>query len=223
MMTLLKAIWQADAAFPSGAFAFSNGLEGAAGLCGPMSAQDLSGFVETALRQRWAGTDRVMLVRAFRAAGDPDEIARLDALVEAATPVEVTRTASRRNGAAFLTTHERLGCALAARLRAGVREGRLAGHLPVMQGAVWRDIGLDEGAAVAASGYGALSTMLAAAVRLGIVGAIQAQSIVVRHLALVEELASADLPDDGMPAALMPWHEVAAMRQARAEVRLFAN
>lgn len=224
MMGLLKTIWQADTAFPSGSFAFSNGLEGTFALSGPMSATELSGFIETVLRGRWASADRVALVRAFRAHDDLAEIARIDALVEAATLVEVTRSGSRRNGAAFLTTHQRLGGSpLAGTLRSALREGRLLGHLPVMQGAIWRDIGLDEPAAILASGYTTASGLLNAAVRLGIVGAIQAQGILAGQFAVIEEYASGDIPADGLPASLLPWHEFAAARQARADVRLFAN
>ena len=222
-MTLLKAMWQADGTFPSGGFAFSNGLEGAAALAGPLAAEGVSGFVEAALRRRWASADRVALVRAFRADGDLGALAAVDRDVEATTLVEATRAGSRRNGAAFLTTHARLGCAVASDLRAAVRSGTCLSHLAVMQGAVWRAIGLDEPEAILASGYGAASTILTAAVRLGAVGAIEAQTILAAQLPLIERLARTSLPEDGMPSSLLPWHELAAARHVRADVRLFSN
>ena len=63
MLATLHAIWQADAAFPSGAFAFSYGLEGAIALRREITMRELEQLVMTILRQRWASYDRIALVR----------------------------------------------------------------------------------------------------------------------------------------------------------------
>jgi urease accessory protein len=88
MLSMLLAIWQADGAFPSGAFAFSYGIEGAVALRPGMIATDFERLVASVLRQRWASYDRIALLRAYRAGDDLSAIAAIDREVEASTLVE---------------------------------------------------------------------------------------------------------------------------------------
>jgi urease accessory protein UreF len=97
----------ADAAFPSGSFAFSNGVEGLAALQHPFTAIDLGNALAASIRHRWAGTDRVALVKAYRAGDDLDALGRIDAAVDAATLAEPLRIGSRRNGQSLLAAHAR--------------------------------------------------------------------------------------------------------------------
>ncbi len=223
MRALLAALWQGDSAFPSGGFAFSNGLEGVAALGGPLDRAGLSAAMETALRFRWSTTDRVALLHAF-AAEDVDRIAVVDRAVEAATLPEAFRSGGRRNGKAFLIAHDRLATPGAAELRMAVTSGRALGHLPVVQGWVWRRCGLDAPAAVAASAYTVAAGLANAAVRLGCLGAIDAQAALRNSLDLI-----ADLAHDGYdPSSLRlssttPWLDIAATRHARSGLRLFSN
>jgi len=78
MLSTLHAIWQADGTFPSGAFAFSYGLEGAIDLHRGMNARELEHLVAAILRQRWATYDRVALLRSFRSKSDLAAIAVVD-------------------------------------------------------------------------------------------------------------------------------------------------
>ena len=223
MLGLLRAIWQADAAFPSGAFAFSYGIEGAIALRPGISLQEFERLVAAVLRRRWAGYDRVAVVRAFRADGDLAAIAALDRMVEASTLIDRLREGSRRNGGSFLASHARLGEPLANELRGAVRSGHCLGHIAVMQGAVWSSLGLDERLAQLCSGYTAASGLITAAVRLGSVGALQGQHVLQRYLPLIEELAMAAIPDDAELESFMPFLDIAAARHSDAELRLFAN
>jgi urease accessory protein len=216
----LLAIWQADAAFPSGGFAFSNGLEGlAAG--GDMDPNDLEGVIEGALRHRWATADRLALALAYARADDLDAVADVDREVEATTLSEPFRLGSRRNGASLLAAHARIGTPGAAEWRERVRSGGALGHLSVTQGVVWRGAGLDAAGAALASGYMTMSGFTTAAVRLGIVGAVAAQAMVRRLLPVVAELAASPLPD--RIASFAPRLDIAAARHARGELRLFSN
>ncbi|MDU6376159.1 MAG: urease accessory UreF family protein [Bradyrhizobium sp.] len=144
MLPLLRAIWQADAAFPSGAFAFSYGIEGALALRPDMSLGEFERLCAAVLQQRWAGYDRIALQRAFRAGRDLDALAAVDREIEASTMIEALRAGSRRNGASFLAAHARLGQPLALKLRAQVKAGDCLGHIAVMQGAIWAALQLDE-------------------------------------------------------------------------------
>jgi len=223
MHGLLAALWQADTAFPSGGFAFSNGVEGVAALSDGLDARGLAALVAVHLRHRWATADRVALVRAHRAADDLDRLAAIDAALEAAVLVEALRTGSRRQGAALAAAHARLRTPGAAELRDAVRAGRLGGHLAVVQGALWRACGLDEATAVAVSAYLAVQGLASVAVRLGGVGAIEAQGVVAAALQEAATLAAAPVEDADEIAGFTPFLDVAAALHASADVRLFAN
>ena len=112
-------------------------------------------------------------------------------------------------------------------MRAEVAAGRTPGHLPIAQGFVWRGCGLDEAGAVGASGYAAASSIVSAVVRLGSIGAVDAQASLAAALPVIAELAGAETErePDGLPVftSMTPWLDIAAIRQMRAEVRLFAN
>jgi urease accessory protein len=223
MHALLQAIWQADGGFPSGSFAFSYGIEGAIAWRGNVDAMELSEIVTSLLRQRWEPCDRLALLRAFRAGGDISGIADVDRDVEAATFGATLREGSRRNGGAFLASHARLGGEIAITLRQAIRDGDCLGHIVVMQGAVWRELGLDEQLAQLASGYGVASGAVAAAVRLGAIGALEGQKVLASCLPVIAELAARPVSDDTELRSFLPFLEIAAARHARAELRLFAN
>ena len=123
MLNSLLAMQQADSAFPSGAFAFSNGIEGLAALPYAFDRDALKRHAEAAIRHRWAGTDRVAMIVAHRADGDLDRLETVDRAIEAATLPESMRTGSRRAGRALLTTHARLGTLKADGLRTAIAGG----------------------------------------------------------------------------------------------------
>jgi urease accessory protein len=223
MRGVLQAIWQADGSFPSGSFAFSYGIEGLIALRGNVDATALSEIITSLLRQRWNGCDRVALLRAFRAHGDIAEIAAIDRDVEASTFGAGMREGSRRNGGAFLASHARLGVGIASPLREAVRCGDCLGHIMVMQGAVWRAVALDEELAQLTSGYSVASSAIAAAVRLGAVGALEGQKVLAGSLPLIEQLVAQTVPAETELRSFLPYLEVAAARHARADLRLFAN
>src|SRR5258708_9607103 len=144
MLSTLQAIWQADGTFPSGAFAFSYGVEGIVALRSKLDGTALAELATAIIRRRWSTFDRVALVRAFRAAGDLGAIADIDRDVEASTFGSTMRDGSRRNGGSFLASPATLGEAAAVRLRDAVRSGVCLGHIAVLQGAVLRAMGPDD-------------------------------------------------------------------------------
>ena len=223
MLSTLRALWQADAAFPSGSFAFSYGIEGVIALRRGLDAQELKRLVSAALRHRWATYDRVALLRAFRCNGDLAVIAAVDHEVEASTLVESLRTGSRRNGTSFLASHARIGSDLAAILRDAVQSGECLGHIAVMQGAVWSSIGLNENLAQLTSGYTVASGLITAAIRLGAVGALQGQQVLADCLPLIEQLSMDEPAADRVLESFVPFIDIAAARHAQADLRLFAN
>jgi urease accessory protein len=223
MLNLLRAIWQADSAFPSGAFAFSGGLEGLAAQGLQEGHEALASLMRDLLRHRWASADRVALARAYRAGGDISRIAAADDALESAILVAPLREGSRRNGAAMLAAHARIGQPVAQQLQRARTQAVLHGHLPVVQGAIFQALGITEGAAIAAAGYAAIAALATASVRLGRVGAIEAQAAIAVTLPVLAGLAENPPSDDAPIEGFLPLLDSAAARHARAGVRLFAN
>ncbi|MHC2338517.1 urease accessory protein UreF [Bradyrhizobium sp. USDA 4454] len=223
MLSTLRALWQADGTFPSGSFAFSYGIEGAIALRQGMDSSEFGRLVETVIRHRWAGFDRIALLRAFRARGNLVEILAVDREVDASTLIGSLRSGSRRNGTSFLASHARLGNGLAQRLRDAVRKGDGLGHISAMQGAIWSEEGLDEGLAQIASGYTTACGLISAAIRLGAIGVVQGQRVLRDSLPLIDALAAEPVPDDAEMQSFLPFLDVAAARHEQADLRLFAN
>lgn len=223
MLSLLPALQQADAAFPSGGFAFSNGVEGLDALGMRLNGPALAGVMEAVLRHRWAPCDRIVLVQAWRAASDVACLAEIDRALDAATLPESLRRGSRRNGAALLAAHARLDTPGAAALQAALQAETILGHLPVLQGALWQAAGLDEDAAIQVSGYTVASGLASAAVRLGCLGALPAQAALRGALPLIAALSRAQMPSIDQLGGGLPWLDIACARQQGASLRLFAS
>jgi urease accessory protein len=220
---LLTALQHADSAFPGGGFAFSQGLEGFSALCGPLKPNDVLTTIRTQIRLRWASSDRIALVLAHRAAPDLDDLADIDFEIEAATLPEPLRTGSRRNGAAFLAAHARLGLPVAHSYRARIGEGTALGHLAVAQGLVWHELRIDETNATAMAGYQFAAGQTQAVVRLGIIGALDAQRILTDIRGDIAAAPAEPVPADAVLEGFSPLLEIAAMRHVRQETRLFGN
>ena len=227
-MTLnaLLALQHADSAFPSGGFAFSQGLEAWVGLQaggGRLEPARLSAFIGQQLRQRWHPADRVAVALPHRRAGDLPALAEVDAEVEAATLNRRFRDGSRRNGAALLATHDRLGTKGAAAWRREVMAGHVQGHLAPVQGLVWAGLGLAEETALAMSGYVFLTGLTTAAIRMNLIGALGAQAVLRDMLDLVAASAADPVPADAAISAFTPLTEIAIMQGGQDGARLFSN
>jgi len=223
VLSLLSALQQADAAFPGGGFAFSNGMEGLAATGVRLDEFGLAGVLTAVLRHRWAPCDRVALALAWRAGAVPERLATIDHAMEAATLPESLRRGSCGNGAALLAAHVRLDTPGAAQLHEALASGDMLGHLAVVQGALWRQVGLDEATAVHVGGYTVVSGLTSAAVRLSCLGALAAQRALRTVLPLIAELSCSPVGDDAQLSGSLPWLDIACARQQTAALRLFAN
>jgi urease accessory protein len=119
--------------------------------------------------------------------------------------------------------HERIGTPGAAAFRAAVRSRNALGHLPVVQGVVWRGAGLDETAAQATSAHTFCVALLGAALRLGAVGHLQGQAVLLGLRGCIARLIAAPVPALEELYACTPAVEVAAMRHEVQSTRVFAN
>jgi urease accessory protein len=236
----LLALQQADSFFPGGAVAWSWGLETLVtdarlgtppaatlgrrqrGVRHDRSAQ-VRDFVEGQLRHRWNSFDRAFLDAAWQAAGDVPALMLLDAQIEALTLAEELRLGSRRVGQSLLGVHVALGTPSAAVYQQQVLAGATPGHLPVVQGLIWQRLGLHREHCQMAAAHGLCTGLVSAAVRLGVMGHVDAQRVLTDIQPLLLELLAQppSHPDDA--SGYTPMAEIAVMRHETQSLRLFAN
>jgi urease accessory protein len=221
--TLLTALQYADSFFPSGATAFSWGLEALCADRQVTSPDDVRRFLEGQLRHRWATCDRLFLVAAHRAGKELDAIAALDHLLEAMTLPRELREGATRAGSALLGIHERLGTTGASDYRGRVRAGEAPGHLPVVQGLLLAAVGLDQRIAATVSAHALSVSVVSAALRLSVITHVDAQRILAAVRAVLAQLLAEPVPDVAQAAVYAPATDVAAMRHENQTARLFAN
>lgn len=222
---LLAALQYGDSFFPSGAVSFSLGLET---LCqdSQVAGEDAVGaFVADQLRNRWALADRGFLAAAHKAAaeGDLAGAREADQLQDAMTWPGELRDGSCRSGAALLGVHARLGTAHAEAYRADVRSENVPGHLAVVQGIVTQGAGLTLAQAEAVAAHGFYSALLGAALRLGQIGHVGAQTLLTGLRPEIAKVLERPAPALDEVSAFTPLSDVAVMRHAHQTTRLFAN
>jgi urease accessory protein len=219
---LLAALQFGDSAFPAGGFAFSWGLEGLAADGYIADAADAAEVIEEQLLHRWNSMDRVVL-RDVYAARDEGAIVALDCLVEAATFSEPMRAGSRRAGRALLGIFARLGQEGAARYRAAAEGDERLGHLCVAQGIVFEEAGLPHATAELVSGWTLATGLASAAVRLGLIGHLDAQTILTDVRATLGRLLARPVPPHAAISSFTPLLDIAVSRSTHRHLRMFAT
>jgi len=219
----LAAFQHADSFFPSGAVSFSWGLETMCNQGLVSTKQDLHGFIRAQLINRWSGFERPALVHAHAAARDFDKLEALDWLIEAQTLAAEQRDGSQRMGTALLTIHSKLMTPGAQAYRARVHNGQAAGHLPVAQGLVWSGLGFDAGLAQQMAAHGLCTSLLGAAIRLAVIGHVDAQQVLAELHPLIEEVLSRPVPEPDALHSFVPQTDIASMNHETDDMRLFAN
>ncbi|MGY4435057.1 urease accessory protein [Bradyrhizobium sp. F1.13.1] len=211
-----------DSAYPAGGFAFSWGLEGLAADGMLANRSELDRIIADQLTRRWGSMDRILLRQAFHAR-DCQAIAGVDRLAEAGTPSAEMREGSRRAGRALLGLWGKLNGPLSVAYRGLVSSDARLGHLPVVQAVVSRDAEFSLDAAELVSGWTLVTGLVSAAVRLGIVGHVEAQRSQTAARGLLAELLAEAPPPDALPASFTPFIDIAVSRGPLRHIRMFTT
>jgi urease accessory protein len=159
-------LWQlADSAFPTGGFAHSGGLEAAWQQGEVRNAAELMSFLKASVSQLAHGA--LPFVNA--AHGAPEETPELDRLSDAFLTNHVANRASRIQGRSLMVVAER-----AFRL---ARQSLPFGHVAPVFGSVARRLELTATAAAHLFLFQNVRGLIAAGIRLGIVGPMEAQAL----------------------------------------------
>jgi urease accessory protein len=208
-------IWQlADSAFPTGGFAHSAGLEAAWQHGEVRGSTTLMHWLEISLQQLEHG----VLPFLNAAHQDPERLPDIDGLCDAFNTNHVANRSSRLQGRAFLTAAQRVF------INQPHADPPRAAHLPVVFGAVTRSLGIDLPMAARLFVFLHLRGVVAAAVRLNIIGPLEAQAIQFRLSSLAESVSvrGAILGLDDL-AQTAPLHELWQGAQDRLYSRLFQS
>ena len=194
-------IWQlADSSFPTGGFMHSAGLEAARQHGEVRNRAQLTAFLETSLRQ----LERASLPLVTAAHNAPDRLPEWDRLTEAFLSNHVANRASRAQGKALFSAITRIFPSVGETPRAPAPP---FGHLAPAFGVVTRQLNISRGTACRLFCFNHLRGVLAAAVRLNIVGPMEAQSLQFRLAPRSEEVVrrseSLTLQDLAQTAPLM--------------------
>lgn len=220
-LSLLRLLQSSDSAFPSGAFAFSSGQETLVREGRGPQAQDL---LTGQILPRWFSFDRPFLHRAMELADRPEELLALDLRCHAQNGVERLASSSRRIGRALLSVHDRIGTPLVAAYRQQQRaqaRPETTGYEPVVQGLVGAGMGLAPEEAEAGALHAVTAAFVSAAIRLGILGAIEAQALLARIAPLMAEGLARPCPEAA--SSFAPLVEIAASRRSDLHANLFAT
>ncbi|MDB6108828.1 MAG: ureF [Pedosphaera sp.] len=211
----------ADSAFPTGGFAHSGGLE-AAWQHGELgNSTKLMGFMVASICQLGHGSLPFMTA----AHREPDKVAELDRLSESFITNHVANRASRLQGQALLASAERIfGGIPQPSIRQFTGPSQPHCHLAPVFGLVMHSVGIDRESASRLFFFIHLRGLAASAVRLGIVGPLEAQALQHRLGPSAEVMMARcqDLPIDDI-AQTAPLLELWQGAQDRLYSRLFQS
>ncbi len=158
----------ADSAFPTGGFAHSSGLEAAWQHGEIRNRAELNSFIEASLHQFGHGSLPFMTALHKQT----DNLANLDELCHAFLSNHVTNRASRMQGQGMLASARRIFRRPSLDTMAAPH-----GHLAPVFGAVTGALDINVDAAAGLFLFTHLRGLIASAVRLGIVGPMEAQAL----------------------------------------------
>ena len=166
-------LWQlADSAFPTGGFAHSAGLEAAWQHGEVRNRGELLSYVESSLQQ----LGHAALPFVSTAHEEPHRLDELDCLCDAFTSNHVANRASRAQGRAFLSAVRRTFKSQISDLKSEDRPPAFS-HLAPVFGACLRRMDVPRETTLRLFIFNHLRSLIAAAVRLNIVGPMEAQSL----------------------------------------------
>ncbi|MEM9271760.1 MAG: urease accessory UreF family protein [Cyanobacteria bacterium P01_F01_bin.143] len=223
----LALIQLSDSFFPAGSFTLSHGLETLIHTKQIQTVLELKTFLRLLLRNKIATCDLVALVHAYRASQEHDlpRIRFVDQQLFAQTLIQKTRETQRKTGRALLMVagktwqDEKL-----IDLQQDVAQNHIYCLHPIIFAVVSQVAGIGEEDALLAFMHSFITGLLGAAIRLGVLGHIQAQQLLLQLASDIEEASqiATKLKLEDM-SSCTPTIDIAQMQHQKLSRRLFAS
>lgn len=217
----LKAVAYSDLSFAAGSGVFSSGIEALVEDVLLTSESDVMAIVRDSVKYRWNTFDRVFLAKCWTE--DTETLIGLDSLIEISTIGHAARSASRRAGRAMLDAWARLDDPGALAYQSVVVAGAAPGHQSAVQATIYRSRKLSRNTAESLSCWALVSSLVGAAVKLGVIGHVSAQRIFLDLIPEIEHCLSTKVADDQEPVTWTPVQDIATERHPYLNRRLFAS
>ena len=212
-----------DSFFPSGAVSFSWGVEMLVNDSAITSINEINNFIENQIFEKWLPFDKIILAHSYNCAEDTKSVIEIDQLVECMILATELRCGSKRLGTALLSTFKKLNNKSAQHYLEIINDQKAFGHLPVMQGLIWKSIGLSQNFSLLLSAYTLCVSILSAALRLGIIGHLDCQNSLMKFRKMISELITLPIPEINEIYSFTPICDIASMRHEVTNTRLFSN
>jgi urease accessory protein len=223
----LTLIQLGDSFFPSGTYTFSHGLEALVQQDRVQQPEDIVSFIQILLQNKIATCDLVALIHAYHAskANDLEAIRQVETQLYAQTLIEITRKTQQQSGRALLMVAQSTW--QHQQLEALDRERALKQFYclhPVIFGVVGNIANLSLTDTALAFLHGFVTGILGAAIRLGILGHLQAQKMLLLLATDIEQAYSiaVSMNLDQMWSCT-PAIDLAQMQHLKMSSRLFAS
>ncbi len=220
---LLICLQQADSFFPSGAMAFSWGLESLVKDNIVTDIDSFQDFLEAQILYRWSSFHRGIISIAFKAGNSMEQLASINSFVEAMASPPLLQEGSRRLGRALVEVYVKLGLEAAKQIQLHLARSSSFIHLAVVQGYLWPSLGMDESECHAVSAHTAYTSIVSAAVRLGVIGHLDAQRCLSRMRYLLEKVLLSPVPNLNDLSCSTLMVDIATLRPYEQGSRFFAN
>ena len=220
MSETLRLLAWLSPAFPTGAFAYSHGVEWAVESADITDGPTLLDWLETLLRHGSARTDAILLRHAHRAATNLEALATLTELALATAPAAERRAEAVHQGNAFIAAAQAWKPTTLLNLAAKIGDI----PYPIAVGAMTGTNGIAEDTAAAALLHAFAANLISAAVRIIPLGQSTGLSVLAALeptvLAVADETKTATLNDLGAAT----WRaDLAAMNHETQYTRLFRS
>ena len=223
----LALIQLADSFFPTGSFTLSHGLETLVQIKQIQTSTELTTFLQLLLRNKIATCDLVALIHAYRASQDNNLplVRSIDQQLFAQTLIEKTRETQRKTGRALLmVASETWQDDKLQTLKQDLAQNSLHCLHPIIFAVVSQVARITEEDATLAFLHSFVTGLMGSAIRLGILGHIQAQQLLQQLAPKIEEAyhIANKLKLEDMSSAT-PTIDIAQMQHRKLQRRLFAS
>ena len=217
----------ADSFYPTGSFTLSHGIETLVQTGRVKSMQQLQTFLQLLLTKKVGTTDVVALIHSHRGSSQNDitKIHEADRRLYLQTAIARSRETQRQSGRALLmVAGNTWESNILDTLKQETAKGEIHCLHPVIFGAVSAIIGMTKQDAVLAFLHSLVTSIISAAIRLGVVGHLQGQQVLLQLAPDIESvwlkasIMTIDQMRSGTPAI-----DLAQMQHAQLSQRLFAN